>query len=57
LGLTNPSCTSKACEWLPSNRKVTPINIKDMKLSRNDFGKRGKAKRDLNSSQRNSMTL
>ena len=50
LGLTNPSCTSKACEWLPSNRKVTPIKIKDMKLSRNDFGKRGKAKRDLNPS-------
>ena len=50
LGLTNPSCTSKACEWLPANRKVAPIKIKDMKLSRNDFGKRGKAKRDVNPS-------
>ena len=50
LGLTNPSCTLKACEWLPSNRKVTPIKITDMKLSRNDFEKRGKAKGDLNPS-------
>ena len=28
LGLTNPSCTSKACEWLPSNRKVAPMKIR-----------------------------
>ena len=50
LGLTNPSCTSKACEWLPSNRKVAPMKIKDMKLSRNDFGKRGKGTGNLNPS-------
>ena len=28
------------------------MKIKDMKLSRNDFGKRGKAKKDLNPSPR-----
>ena len=50
LGLTNPSCTLKTCEWLPANRNVALLKIKDMKLSRNDFGKRGNVKRDVNPS-------
>ncbi len=51
IGLNNPSCTSQACAWLPSNKNVKPMKVKSMKLSRSDFGKRGKAaKPDLNSS-------
>ena len=50
LGLNSPSCTSKACEWLPRNKAVKPMKIKDMKLCRNDFGARGKTKVALNPS-------
>ena len=50
LGLNSPSCTSQACEWLPNNKTVTPMKIKDMELCRNDFGKRGKTKCTLNPS-------
>ena len=47
LGLNNPSCTSKANTWLPCNRKIAPIKIKNLKLTRGDFGQRGK--KSLNS--------
>eukprot|EP00794_Sanderia_malayensis_P008045 gene8045-biopygen6517 len=50
IGLNSPSCTSKPCSWLPSNRKVVPMRLKDMKLSRGDFGKRGKKLSELNCS-------
>ena len=42
LGLNNPSCTSKACEWLPSNKAVKPVQTKELKLCRDGFGTRGK---------------
>ena len=42
LGLTNPSCTDKSCQWLPNRSDVVPAKVKDYKLSRDDFGKRGK---------------
>ena len=45
-GLTNPSCTTKSCEWLP-NRKDVAVKVRDLKLSRDDFGKRGKKSRKL----------
>ena len=32
LGLNNPSCTSKPCEWLPNNKAVQPVKIKDLQL-------------------------
>ena len=41
LGLTNPSCTTKPCEWLPNRKIVKPVKIKDMNLKRDDFGNRG----------------
>ena len=51
LGLNNPSCTSKACEWLPNNKTVQPVKIKDLDLNRDGFGKRGMTvKTKLNSS-------
>ena len=51
LGLNNPSCISKACEWLPNNKTVQPVKIKDLYLNRDGFGKRGMAKKTiLNSS-------
>ena len=50
LGLNNPSCTSKANTWLPCNRKIAPIKIKNLKLTRGDFGQRGKKKSELNCS-------
>ena len=46
-GLTNPSCTAKSCEWLPNRQEVAPVKIKDVKLSRDKFGKRGKKTRCL----------
>ena len=53
LGLNNQSCTSKACEWLPNNKAVKPIKIKDLKLCRDGFGTRAKKKgTKLNSSPR-----
>ena len=47
MGLTNLSCTSKPCEWLPKNVIVKATKMNDMKLARRDFGgdeKNGKAK-------------
>ena len=49
MGLSNPSCTSKACKWLPNNQMVKPICIKNLKLTRGDFGRRGKKQTELNS--------
>ena len=46
-GLTNPSCTIKSCEWLPNRKDVVPVKVRDMKLSRDDFGKSGKKSRKL----------
>eukprot|EP00794_Sanderia_malayensis_P001194 gene1194-biopygen418 len=50
IGLNSPSCTSKPCSWLPSNKNVAPVKIKDLKLGRGDFGQRGKKKAELNCS-------
>ena len=44
IGLTNPSCTSNANEWLPNRRTIEPKKIKDLDFSREDFGQRGKKK-------------
>ena len=50
LGLTNPSCTTKSCEWLPNRKEVKPLKAKDMNLSRDDFRKREKKRNNCNSS-------
>ena len=47
LGLTNPSCTTKPCQWLPNRKEVKPIKIKDLRLCRDDLGSRGKKRRRL----------
>lgn len=47
LGLTKPSCTSKANEWLPSRQDVAPTKIKNLDFSRENFAQRGKQKRPL----------
>lgn len=47
LGLTNPSCTSKSCEWLPNRKDVKPEKIKNLSFKRDEFGKRGKKTRKL----------
>ena len=49
-GLNSPSCTSKANTWFACNKKVAPVQIKNLKLSRGDFGQRGKTKSELNCS-------
>lgn len=47
-GLTNPSCTSSANEWLPCRKNVEqPLKLKDINFSREDFAERGKKKRAL----------
>jgi hypothetical protein len=43
-GLTNPSCTSSASEWLPCRKEVKPMKVKDMNFDRHDFGIIGKKK-------------
>ena len=50
MGLSNPSCTSTTCEWLPNNTQVKPMKIKDLKLAHGNFGRRGKKPKELNSS-------
>ena len=50
MGLTNPSCTSKPCEWLPSNAVVKPTKIRDLELSRGEFGRKGRNISELNNS-------
>lgn len=52
LGLNNPSCTSAACTWLPNNKTVEPVKIRDLKLKRENFGKRGKKETELNSMEK-----
>ena len=47
LGLTNPTCTTKSCEWLPNRKVVRPTKVKNLSFCRDDFGKRGKKSRRL----------
>ena len=47
LGLTNPACTTKSCEWLPNRKVVRPTKVKNLSFCRDDFGKRGKKSRRL----------
>ena len=47
LGLTNPACTTKACEWLPNRKDVQPVKIKDLNFNRDDFAKRGKKRKKM----------
>ena len=42
LGLTNPSCTSKANQWLPNRTDVVPKKVQDINFNRDDFGRRGR---------------
>ena len=46
-GLTNPSCTSSANEYLPCRKDIKPTKIKDLNFDREDFAQRGKKKRSL----------
>ena len=55
LGLNNPSCTSKPFEWLPNNKAVQPVKIKDLKLGRSDFGRRSRLRDEINSSPEKSF--
>ena len=47
LGLINPACTTKPCEWLPNRKDVKPVKVKDLNLNREDFNKRGKTSKKL----------
>ena len=38
MGLNNASCTSRPCQWLPNNKVVMPVKIKDFKLKRITLG-------------------
>ena len=46
-GLTDPSRTSSANEWLPCRKDIEPTKIKDLNFDREDFAQRGKKKRHL----------
>ena len=45
LRLTNPACTTKACEWHPNRKDVQPVEIKDLNFNRDELAKRGKTER------------
>ena len=47
LGLSNPSCTSNANEWLPNRQKVQPMKLKYIDFSRSDFSRQGRKKLPL----------
>ena len=47
LGLTNPACTTKACEQLPNRKDVQPVKIKDLNFNRDDFAKIGKKRKKM----------
>lgn len=49
LGLSNPACTTKPCEWLPNRTSVNPCKAKNINFNRDDFSKRGKQVRSINS--------
>ncbi len=57
MGLSNPSCTSRPCQWLPNSKTVRPLRVKDLKLSRGDFGRRGKKLQELNCSPKKIPSL
>ena len=44
-GLTNPSCTSSANEWLPYRKDIELTKTKDLNFIGEDFAQRGKKKR------------
>ena len=46
-GLTNPSCTSSANEWLPCRKDIEPTKIKDLNFDKENFTQRSKKKRPL----------
>ena len=46
-GLTNPSCSSSANEWLPCRKDIEPTKIKDINFDREDFAHRSKKKKPL----------
>ena len=46
-GLTNPSCTSSANEWLPYRKDIELTKTKDLNFIGEDFAQRGKKKRSL----------
>ena len=46
-GLTNPSCTSSANEWLPCRKDIEPTKIKDVNFYKEHFAQRSKKKRRL----------
>ena len=47
LGLINPTCTEKTCEWLRNKKNVNPVKIKDIILNRQDTCNRGKTVKRL----------
>lgn len=49
LGLSNPACTTKPCQWLPNRTSVDPCKAKNINFNRDDFSKRGKQVKKINS--------
>ena len=45
IGLTNPSCTSSANEWLPCRKDIEPTKIEELNFDREDFAQHDKKKR------------
>ena len=61
VGLTNPACTAKPCEWMPNRKEVQNKKVKDMCLGRETFdtrnSKRGKPKRKFMPTPKKIMIL
>ena len=46
MGVSNLSCTSSACQWLPNNKSVAPVKVKELNVKRGSINKRGKKPMD-----------
>ena len=58
LGLTNPACTTKVCEWLLNRKDVQPVRFKDLNFNRDDLTRKGrKRKKMLSTLKRNNNPL
>ena len=56
MGLNNLSCTFKPCAWLPNDQSVKPGKISDLKLEKDNFGKKRKTTTELNYQRKKDST-
>ena len=56
-GLTNPSCTSSANEWVLCRKDIDLTKVKDLNFARKDFAQQGEKRRPLVASLKKKFNL